>query len=240
MRVEGKAMSARSNIIRAAGPALWALAMLAPSPAHAELIVSQLIVEFKPGGSRTADVEIFNNSDERSYVVVEPRELLEPGTSHEKPFATPDPARLGLLVSPARFILEPQQRRTLRIAAIGPAAQTERVYRVTVKPVSGEIKGSESGLKLLVGYDLLVLVRPPAVRSTIRSTRNGLELILSNDGNSSVELAEGKQCDPSGKSCDALPAKRLYAGAAWKQQLKQGTVGEYHVRSAEGWSILKF
>jgi P pilus assembly chaperone PapD len=233
-------MPTGSNMMRAAGPALWLLAMLASSPARAELVVSQLIVEFKPGAPRTADIEVFNNSDERSYAVVEPRELVDPGTSHEKPFATPDPARLGLLVSPARFILEPQQRRTLRIAAIGDAGGRERVYRVTVKPVAGEVQGSETGLKLLVGYDLLVLLRPPTVRNAIRSQRNGLELTLSNDGNSSVELAEGKQCDPSGKGCQPLPAKRLYAGAAWTQQLKPGAVGEYHVRSAGGWSILKF
>lgn len=216
------------------------LSLLAAAPADAELVVGQLIVEFKPGESRTADIEIFNNGDERSYAVVEPRELLNPGTPREDRVAAPDPAKLGLLASPARFILEPRQRRTLRLAAIGGVAQHERVYRVTVKPVTGEVEGSESGLKLLVGYDLLVLVRPHMIRNAIRSERSGTELTLTNDGNASVELAEGKQCDPSGKDCQALPAKRLYAGASWKQVLPRPAGGEYRVRSAEGWSTLKF
>jgi len=154
--------------------------------------------------------------------------------------ATRDPSKLGLLASPARLILEPGQRRTLRIAAIGTPSMDERVYRVTVKPVSGEVAGSTSGLKLLVGYDLLVLVRPAAVRNAVRASRSGATLMISNTGNASVELAEGKQCDATGKACQALPAKRLYAGASWSQHLPLSTSGEYRVRSTDGWSTLKF
>jgi P pilus assembly chaperone PapD len=209
-------------------------------PAAAELAVSQLIVEFKPDAPRAADIEVSNNGDERSYVVVEPRELLHPGMPNEERVATPDPAKLGLLASPARFILEPGQRRTLRIAAIGTPADQERVYRVLVKPVSGDVAGNESGLKLLVGYDLLVLVRPPVVRNEVQSDRTGPKLTLTNGGNASVELAEGKQCDAAGKNCQALPAKRLYAGASWTQQLPLSTNGEYRMRSSNGWSTLKF
>lgn len=208
--------------------------------AAAELVVSQLVVEFKPDGPRTADIEIFNNSEERAYAVVEPREVVDPGTLGERRVSTPDPAKLGLLASPARFILEPQQRRTLRIAAVGTATEKERVYRVTVKPVTGDVSGSESGLKLLVGYDLLVLVRPPVVRSAVRAQRSGSRLILTNNGNASVELAEGSQCDLSGKQCQPLPAKRLYAGASWAQDLPAARGGRYQVRSAEGWSTLGF
>jgi len=215
-------------------------APLAAAPAHAELVVSQLIVDFKPGAARTADIEVFNNGEERAYAVVEPREILNPGTQGEKRVETPDPSKLGLLASPARFILEPRQRRTLRIAAIGAAGTYERVYRVTIKPVAGDVSGRESGLKLLVGYDLLVLVRPPVVRDSVRATRNGSELIVTNEGNASVELAEGKQCDAGGKSCQELPAKRLYAGASWKQDLSRPYSGGYRVRSAHGWSTLKF
>jgi P pilus assembly chaperone PapD len=226
---------------RAAGLAIGiGLGLAFTAPAHAELVISQLIVDFKPGAPRTADIELFNNGDERAYAVVEPREVLHPGTPGEERVATPDPAKLGLLASPARLILEPKQRRTLRIAAIAAPGAQERVYRVTVKPVTGEVAGSESGLKLLVGYDLLVLVRPPVIRNLVRATRNGSQLILSNEGNASVELAEGKQCDPAGKQCQDLPAKRLYASASWTQKLPRSDGGEYRVRSADGWSTLKF
>jgi P pilus assembly chaperone PapD len=222
----------------AIGLVILSLAMA--QPAGAELVVSQLIVEFKPGSSRAADIEVFNNSSERSYALVEPREIVNPGTPNEQRLVTPDPRKLGLLVSPARFILEPQQRRTLRIAAVGPLAEQERIYRVTVKPVTGDVTGTETGLKLLVGYDLLVLVRPPVGRNAMSADRNGSDLTVTNNGNMSVELADGKQCDEKGRNCQALPAKRLYAGASWKQTLPRPIGGEYRVRSADGWSMLKF
>lgn len=220
--------------------AVFLFSQLLVGRAAAELVVSQLIVEFRPDGPRTADIEIFNNSEERAYAVVEPREVLDPGTPGERRVSTPDPARLGLIASPARFILEPQQRRTLRIAAIGTAAERERVYRVTVKPVTGDVSGSASGLKLLVGYDLLVLVRPSVVRNAVHTQRSGSKLILTNDGNASVELAEGEQCDLSGKNCRPLPARRLYAGASWTQDMPTARHGRYQVRSTEGWSTVSF
>ncbi len=216
------------------------LAMLPFAPASAELAVSQLIVELKPLVSRTADIEIHNDSDERSFVSVEPREVVDAGLTGERPLLTPDPEKLGLLVSPTRLVIEPRQRRRLRIASIGPVSDRERVYRITVKPVTGEVAGSETGLKLLVGYDLLVLVRPSAHKLKVDFSRAASVLTIVNRSNASVELAEGKQCDANGKQCQQLPSKRLYAGAAWQQSLPLSSAGEYRIRSADGWSTVKF
>lgn len=214
--------------------------LVASAPASAELAISQLVVELKPGALRAADVEIFNDSAERSFVSVEPREIIAPGTVNEQRFVSSDPEKLGLLVSPTRLILEPHQRRTLRLAAIGPQEDRERVYRVTVKPVTGEVTGSQSGLKLLVGYDLLVLARPSVAKPDIKVVRAGRNLTITNHGNTSVEIANGKQCDEKGSDCRGLASKRLYAGAQWYQTLPQATPGEYHLRSADSWSTLKF
>ena len=219
----------------------WAvLAAVVPlMPASAELTVSQLIVELPPMAT-TTDIEIANDSSERIYVSVEPREIISPGSANERPFVSPDPAVLGLIASPARMVLEPRQRRTIRLAAISGELARERVYRVTVKPVAGDVTSDESGLKLLVGYDLLVLVRPAKPVLALTAKRDQNKLILSNNGNSSVELSDGKQCDKSGEQCQPLPSKRLYAGASWTQTFSAGAIGEYRVRSADGWSTLKF
>ena len=217
-----------------------ALALLPVAPASAELSVSQLVVELKPGAARAADIELYNDSEERSYISVEPREIIAAGLGQENPLLSPDPGKLGLLVSPTRLVIEPGQRRRLRIAAVGPVPPRERVYRVTVKPVSGEVSGTQSGLKLLVGYDLLVLVRPPAGKPQLEIDRKAGTLTIANRGAASVELAEGKQCDAQGNSCKPLPGTRLYAGASWAQQLPMPGAGEYRVRSAEGWSTIKF
>lgn len=219
---------------------LGLIALLSAHAAPAELTVSQLIVELKPDASRAADIEIYNDSEERSFVSVEPREIVDVGLDGEKPRYAPDPEQLGLLVSPRRLVIEPHQRRRLRIAAIGPVPAREHVYRVTVKPVSGELTSSETGLKLLVGYDLLVLVRPPVTKPRLNVDRTGDVLTITNQGDASVELAEGKQCDQNDQDCQQLPSKRLYSGASWRQVLPTRTSGEYRVRSADGWSTLKF
>lgn len=217
------------------------LLVLPSAPASAELAVSQLIVELKPGASRAADIEIYNDSGERSFVSIEPREIINAGQAGEKPLLSPDPQKLGLLVSPTRLVIEPHQRRRLRIAAIGSLPSRERIYRVTVKPVAGAVSSSESGLKLLVGYDLLVLVRPSSSPNPeLEIRRTGSMLNITNRGNASVELADGKQCNSSSEKCQPLPSKRLYAGASWDQSLPLSTPGEYRIRSGDSWSIVRF
>jgi P pilus assembly chaperone PapD len=219
----------------------WALlAVVVPLiPASAELTVSQLIVELRPSAA-TADIEIANDSRERTYIAIEPREIISPGLAAERPFVSPDPETLGLIASPTRMVLEPRQRRTMRLAAIGSDLPRERVYRVTIKPVAGEVTSEQSGLKLLVGYDLLVLVRPKRPVLALVAKRDQHQLTLVNNGNASVELSEGKLCNNNGTPCRPLPSKRLYAGASWTQPFTAAAIGEYRVRSADGWSSLKF
>jgi P pilus assembly chaperone PapD len=100
-----------------------------------------------------------------------------------------------------------------------------------VKPVVGSISSAETGLKLLIGYDVLVLVKPATPHQSLSASRSDNHLTLRNDGNTSLELADGKQCDSSGKNCVDLPSKRLYAGAEWTQQLKSNLPVEYSVIS---------
>lgn len=208
------------------------LALLMPfGAADAQIALSDLVVELHPGKDSRQDVEVANNGSDRAFVAIEPAEIVNPGTSAETRRPDPDPEKLGLLVSPSRMILEAGQRKLIRFADIEPASDRERVYRVTVKPVVGEIAKEQSGLKLLIGYDVLVLARPAQPHSDIVFTRSADGGIFRNDGNVSVELASGRQCDASGKSCSELPGKRLYAGAQWSVQLKSGMHAEFDVKS---------
>jgi P pilus assembly chaperone PapD len=200
-------------------------------PAEAEILLSQLVVEIAPGNHVRSDIEVWNNDSERAYVSAEPREILDPGTPSESRREDPDPERLGLLVSPSRMILDPGQRRLLRIAAIAPSSDRERVYRVTVKPVVGELSAPGSGLKLLIGYDVLVLVRPRDMKPHVSGTRSGGRLVLRNDGNVSVELVDGKMCNPAGRSCSDLPGSRLYAGAEKTVDITPGSQVQYKLKA---------
>ena len=221
-------------IARTALPCFLASALISASAARAEVVLSQLIVELKPGGEMRQDVDVWNNSPEPAYVAAEPREILRAGTTAQASRIEPDPEKLGLLVAPARMILAPGQHKLLRVAAIGPDAQRERIYRVTVKPQVGTLASDKSGLKILVGYDLLVLVRPVAPKPSVVAERSADGVTFSNEGNVSVELAQGRQCDSSGARCTELPGKRLYPGARWTQPLKWPTKVQYDLISPNG------
>lgn len=208
-------------------------------PVDAELVVSDLIVELLADAQSRKDVEVWNNSKERSYVVVSPAEILNPGRPTEQRVQDPDPEKLGLLVSPIRMILEPGQRRVVRIARISPEPDRERIYRITVKPVVGELTGDQSGLKVLVGYDVLTIVRPANPSPKISGFREGKTLSVRNDGNSSAELIKGRQCNPHGRCVD-LPGKRLYSGADWKQELPGNEPVEYMVKNGQQLTSIHF
>jgi P pilus assembly chaperone PapD len=220
------------------GVAFAALAALAmPSPASAEIVLSQLVVDLGAKADQRTDIEVWNTSEERAYVAAEPSEIVDAGKPSEQRRTEADPEKRGLLVSPNRMILEPGQRRLIRLAPIGPRGMTERVYRVTVKPVAGELQSEVSGLKLLIGYDVLVLLRPLETHPNLSGIRSGNRITFRNDGNASVELIDGKQC-AADKSCVKLPGKRLYAGAEWSQDLTSVAPVEYSVVSG-GHSVRK-
>lgn len=222
--------------------ALVAMASLAGpgGSARADIVLSELIVDLQPGKHAREDVEIWNNGPDRAYVAVEPAEIVEPGLPGQSRREVPDPEKLGLLVSPARMILEHGERKLLRIASIAPDASRERVYRVTVKPVAGPLSSAQSGLKVLVGYDMLVLVRPAELHPAVTSSRSGGSLVIHNEGNVSLELTDGHQCDSGNRHCLALPGKRLYAGASWAPPVKSDGPVDYLVTSPAGAARTQF
>jgi len=219
---------------RLASSGLVLAAALIAAPARADIVLSELVVELQPGKAVREDVEVWNNGNERTYVAVEPAEVLNPGTPSENRAQEADPEKRGLLVSPMRMILEPGQRKLIRVATIGAAPSRERDYRVVVKPVVGQIEAKQSGLKLLIGYEMLVIVRPAAPVQKIRASRAGSGLTFRNDGNVSVEIFDGRQCDQARKNCSELPGKRLYPGAEWTVKLPSSLPAEYNVKGPDG------
>lgn len=208
-----------------------AFGLAAAIPAQADLRVSELIVDLGSQEHSRDDLEVWNDSPDRSYVVATPRQLLDPGRDPQSSRIDPDPEKLGLLVSPSKMILEPGQRRLLRIAALSGPGDQERVFRVTVKPVTGALQAKSSGIKILVGYDLLVLVRPVIPKADVSAVRRGQSLLFTNHGNVSVEFIDGRQCDQGRKSCSALGGKRLYVGSSWTVDLPPGHSAEFTLRS---------
>lgn len=200
------------------------------SAAHAGIVLSQAVLDIGPSGAVAQDIDVSNDGKEIAYVVVDPSEIVSPGAVDEKRVPITDPGVGGLLVTPQRLILQPGEHKLIRIAAVVPRGAVDRIYRVTVKPVAGPVNAPVTALKLLVGYDVLVIYRPAAPVTKLVGDRAGNVLTLRNQGNSNVEVYEGRQCDPApSASCTKLPARRLYAGQVWQQTLTSTAPVEYRV-----------
>ncbi len=196
--------------------AAFALApVVGAAPAQAGLMLSKVILDLGPDTAPRDDIELWNDGPERLYVVAEPSEVLDPGQATELRKPSADPAVTGLLVTPQKLILEPGERKLVRVAAVTERPAKDRIYRVTIKPVAGPLSAERSALKLFVGYDALVMLRPAQPTIEVAATRRGDNLEIHNRGNTNVELTHGKQCDTTGQNCRDLPANRLYPGAGW-------------------------
>ena len=197
------------------------------APAKAEMVLSEVIVDFLPEKPLREDIEVWNSGSERMYVAAEPAQVVDPGTPQERRVALSPADDNGLLVSPQRIVLEPGERRLIRVAIVGSRPQSDAIYRLMIRPVAGAVSADGDALKVFVGYDTLVLVRPEHVVDDIRAERGARSLHLRNAGNTAQELFEGEQCDAAGRECRKLPTKRLYPNAEWDQPLPFDTSVTY-------------
>jgi hypothetical protein len=97
--------------------------------------------------------------------------------------------------------------------------------------VVGPVQSEDSGLKIVVGYDVLVLVRPAQPLAHVTASRAGRKLTFSNSGNVSVEVVDGRQCEAANAQCTQLPGKRLYPGASWTVDLPSDRPVQYTLKS---------
>lgn len=218
---------------------LYALCLCA-APAGAEMALSKVVVDFTSARPARDDIEITNTGDENLYVSIEPAEIVNPGRPEERRVANPNPGELGLLISPNRLVLGPGERKVVRLSLLERPEDRDRIYRVAVKPVIGEIVARQSGLKLVVGYDVLVIARPENARARLEVSRSGNEVEFRNVGNTNALLFNGRQCAEEQTDCAELPSKRIYAGNAWQLQLPGTGQGRFMIDSDGGITVETF
>lgn len=190
-------------------------------PARAEFAMSKMILEFTPGSPRQDDIQIISQGDDTQYIATEVYTVENPGETNEKRTLVKDPKISGLMVTPNKIVLPPRARKLMRFLLLKEQPAEELIYRVVVKPV---IQGVESqkqrmALKLLVGYEALVIVRPANAQIDLSAERQGNSLVLTNKGNTNANLQTGEQCDAMGANCKEINVSRIYAGQSWKTSL---------------------
>lgn len=186
------------------------LLFLFSTPARAEFIISSAIIEFQPNGPRQQDIEIISRSETDEYIVAEVSEIIHPGLSGEERRPLDDPTKAGLLVTPSKTVLGPGARKVLRFVLMREPDASEHIYRVAVKPIiKGVDTSGQMGLKILIGYEVLVIVRPDEPRTAYEAVRTGDVLKIRNTGNTSVLFQGGRQCGEEEK-CKLPPVVRVY------------------------------
>ncbi|MGI9328636.1 MAG: fimbrial biogenesis chaperone [Pseudomonadales bacterium] len=198
------------------------LLLLAAASTQANMVLSNAIVHFEPGAPSRQDVEITNTGAEPLYVQIEPKAVLDPGTEQESREVIVDPREFGLLVTPNRLVIAPGASRAIRLVNIGGHDEHERIFRITARPVAGELQAKSSGLKILIGYEVLAIVYPAKAEPQLDVERKGRQLLVRNVGNTNVLLQEGFQCeDPKlpDEACTSMSGRRMYPGNEWQSEL---------------------
>ncbi len=203
------------------------------SSVSANMVLSEAIIHFEPGKPLRKDIEVENPSSENLYVEITPAVVEEPGTKSEKRITITDPRKSGLLVTPNKIVVPPGGRKLVRLVSLEPLGEKERVYRVTFKPVVGDLETEQIGIKVLIGYEVLILMQPANPDPNLIVNRNGKTLSFANEGNTNVLLREGKQCATSKSThsdeCESLRGKRLYPGNNWSVELPYNKPVEYQI-----------
>ena len=200
---------------------LFAGFLLISNVASAQLAIDRIIVDFSPNTPPREDVRLVNTSDEETiYVQSSVVEVINPGQEDEQRVSPADLSDLGLLVSPERLVLPPGAQQLVRLVSLDPSREQERIFRVDFSPVTGEVEAEETFVKLMVGYEALVIVRPDSPNPDIVSNREGNILSLKNKGNTNVFVDHINYCESDDEeSCETISGNRLYADGAWDIEL---------------------
>lgn len=216
---------------------------IAYSPAHAGFMMSEMIIDFAADDPNQHDVKIISQDEETQYIVAETYLVENPRDKNEKRILMTNPQESGLMVTPNKMVLGANSEKLMRFLLIKPHADEEKIFRVAVKPVIGEVETEEQrlALKILVGYEALVIVRPQDAKVDLESERKGNTLTITNNGNTNAYLQSGKQCNATGGDCKDLNVSRIYAGQSWTTTLPHtnGKV-QYQVWDGKETKLLSF
>lgn len=204
------------------------------SSAWGSMVIDRSIIYFDGKSPNRQDVEVSNPDKDVLYVKVEVLEVLNPGTDREQRVVVKNPKKSQFIVTPNKLVVRPGKKKIVRLLNLNKAPQQDRVFRINLKPVTPPLAATETGVKVVVGYQLLAIVQPPQAKPKLSVKRSGQTLTFTNHGRTNVLLRAGRQCPPgvdvntaTDNQCQSLPTKRMYAGNTWSLPLPYNTPVEY-------------
>ena len=196
------------------------LCVAAIGRAEANMVLSDVIVDLQAPGEMRHDVDVRNDGEDVLYVEVNVQRVPDPAVDASGRAPETDPRTAGLLASPRRLAIAPGERKRVRLVARRVPTDDDLVYRVAFVPRENEAQTEEAmAFKVLIGYEVLVLVRPPGAKPALDVRRDGTTLHVENRGRSSLLVRMLEYCPGDGVPCEELPGNRLYAGEVWDVDL---------------------
>jgi len=216
--------------------ALWNSIVLWNNTALAQIAVNRSVIEFT-ADEPVQDIEIKNTGDFRIYLDLNVAEIINPERSEPNRVELDDPRTAAVLVSPSQLMLPPGARKRVRVILRDKINSLDRVFRLSVKPYTGKVKvntttgdDKQSAIKVLIGYDLLLLARPRNLNPDLQVTRTDNSIEFVNRGNTNVLLRNIKQCNADNTECIDLQPNRLYAGEKYTLDLpKSGPAAKFPI-----------
>ncbi|OED44337.1 hypothetical protein ACH42_07765 [Endozoicomonas sp. (ex Bugula neritina AB1)] len=179
------------------------------------MLLDRMIVYFEPGKAPRQDIRVSNISTENLFLQTEVYEVKNPGAENEERIRVMNPDEMKLLTTPQKSIVKPQGQRTVRLVSLETPKDKEAVYRVTFRPVTGDIESTQNAIQLLVAYQALIFVRPENPVYNVIAKHDKNKMTFTNTGNSNVILRNGEQCMDNAQDAECVEitsSGRLYAG----------------------------
>ena len=182
---------------------------------NSAMVLNKSIVYFKADAGTTEDVVVRNPDRETLYLQTDVYKVINPGTDDEQRIKVENPDEIMMLVTPQRAVIPSGRSKTIRLVSLEVPKHKEEVYRITFRPIVGDVKATETAIKILIAYQNLIFVEPENPYYEVVAHRNKNEVTFKNSGNVNVFLRSGKQCRIlEGESiCEPmLDSFRIYAG----------------------------
>jgi len=188
-----------------------ALTALAVGEAFASMRVVPAIMTFEDGKKNRKDFKVSNTSQRTQYLDITAFRIPKPGVFPEDLQTHPDPEKVGLLVAPRKIILRPGETKLIRTILLEQNIKNDQAWRVSIKPVIGDITAKSNGTLVNVAFNALVIGRPTAPNPDVKGHWEDRTLVLHNSGNSYSKVIEGQQCVPD-VACKDVKPKRIWPG----------------------------
>ncbi|UYM13926.1 fimbrial biogenesis chaperone [Endozoicomonas euniceicola] len=189
--------------------------LLASPFASANMLLDRMIVYFEPGKQPRQDIRVTNVSEDNLFLQTEIYKVVNPGAENEQRIRITNPDEMKLLATPQKSIVAPGGRRTVRLVSLETPKETEDVYRITFRPVTGDVEANQNAIQLLIAYQALIFIRPEKPVYELVAKREGDKVTFTNKGNSNVILRNGEQCLSAKDEDDCVEITsggRIYAG----------------------------